>query len=51
VFPTLTVEEDLVATAAARSGIPRWTLTRVYELFPRLAERRSNMGNQLSGGE
>jgi len=51
VFPTLTVEENLVATAAARFGIPRWTLIRVYELFPRLAERRSNMGNQLSGGE
>jgi branched-chain amino acid transport system ATP-binding protein len=51
VFPTLTVEENLVATAAARFGIPRWTLTRVYDLFPRLAERRNNMGNQLSGGE
>jgi branched-chain amino acid transport system ATP-binding protein len=51
VFPTLTVEENLVATAAVRFGIPRWTLTRVYELFPRLAERHSNMGNQLSGGE
>jgi branched-chain amino acid transport system ATP-binding protein len=51
VFPTLNVEENLVATAAVRFGIPRWTLTRVYELFPRLAERRNNMGNQLSGGE
>jgi len=51
VFPTLTVEENLVATAAARFGAPAWTLTRVYRLFPRLAERRGNMGSQLSGGE
>ena len=51
VFPTLTVEENLVATAAARFGAPQWTLPRVYALFPRLAERRANLGNQLSGGE
>jgi branched-chain amino acid transport system ATP-binding protein len=51
IFPTLSVEENLVATAAARHGAARWTLARVYEFFPRLAERRSNMGNQLSGGE
>jgi len=51
VFPTLSVEENLVATAAARHGTARWTLARVYEFFPRLAERRANMGNQLSGGE
>jgi len=51
IYPTLTVEENLVATAAARFGAPRWTLARVYELFPRLAERRANMGNQISGGE
>jgi branched-chain amino acid transport system ATP-binding protein len=51
VFPTLSVEENLVATAAARFGAARWTLPRVYEFFPRLAERRSNMGAQLSGGE
>ena len=50
-FPTLSVEENLVATAAARHGEARWTLARVYEFFPRLAERRANMGNQLSGGE
>src|SRR2546423_4760386 len=50
-FPTLSVEENLVATAAARHGDARWTLPRVYEFFPRLAERRGNMGNQLSGGE
>jgi branched-chain amino acid transport system ATP-binding protein len=48
IFPTLSVEENLVATA--RHGA-HWALPRVYEFFPRLAERRSNMGNQLSGGE
>ena len=51
IFPTLTVEENLIATAAARFGPPRWTLERVYDLFPRLAERRSHLGDQLSGGE
>ena len=51
VFPTLSVEENLIATAAARHGSATWTLRRVYEFFPRLAERRANMGNQLSGGE
>ena len=51
IFATLTVEENLVATAAARFGVPRWTLPRVYALFPKLAERRRNMGRQLSGGE
>ncbi|MFC7477319.1 ABC transporter ATP-binding protein [Dankookia sp. GCM10030260] len=48
VFPTLTVEENLTATAR---GTARWTLAAVYALFPRLAERRRNMGAQLSGGE
>ena len=47
IFKSLTVEENL--TAVARPG--PWTTTRVYELFPRLAERRGNLGNQLSGGE
>jgi branched-chain amino acid transport system ATP-binding protein len=47
IFATLTVEENL--TVAARNG--PWSLPRVYELFPRLAERRRNYGNQLSGGE
>ena len=51
VFPTLSVEENLIATAAARHGAAQWTLPRIYEFFPRLAERRANMGNQLSGGE
>ena len=47
IFPSLTVEENL--TVVARPG--EWTLARVYALFPRLRERRGNMGNQLSGGE
>jgi branched-chain amino acid transport system ATP-binding protein len=47
IFPSLTVEENL--TVAQRPG--RWTLARVYELFPSLAGRRRNQGNQLSGGE
>src|SRR5213075_2702126 len=50
VFPTLSLEENLIATATARHG-SHWTLPGVYEFFPRLAERRANMGNQLSGGE
>jgi branched-chain amino acid transport system ATP-binding protein len=52
VFPNLNVRENLVATAAQRSqSSTPWTLDRIYELFPRLAERQSSMGNQLSGGE
>jgi branched-chain amino acid transport system ATP-binding protein len=51
VFPTLTVEENLVATAADRTGKGRFTLGSIYAFFPRLKERRSNFGNQLSGGE
>jgi len=50
IFPALTVEENLVATAATRGGAGGWTLHRIYEFFPRLAERRRNMGDQLSGG-
>ena len=52
IFPTLTVTENLKAFAANRnaSSAP-WTLERVFDLFPRLAERSRNMGNQLSGGE
>ncbi|MBI5110620.1 MAG: ABC transporter ATP-binding protein [Rhodovulum sp.] len=52
VFPNLTVRENLVM--AARSGVDgrrAWTYERVLETFPRLAERRNNFGNQLSGGE
>jgi branched-chain amino acid transport system ATP-binding protein len=47
IFSSLTLEENL--SVAARPG--RWTLERVYDFFPRLAERRRNRGNQLSGGE
>ena len=47
IFPSLTVEENLVV--AERAG--RWTRERVYDLFPRLKERRSHWGNQISGGE
>ena len=47
VFPSLSVEENL--RVAALPG--HWTVDRVYELFPRLAERRRHMGNQISGGE
>jgi branched-chain amino acid transport system ATP-binding protein len=47
IFKSLTVEENL--TAVARPG--PWDVKRVYEMFPRLAERRGNMGTQLSGGE
>ena len=51
IFPTLTVEENLIATGAARFGKAQWTLERVYKFFPSLAARRTNMGNELSGGE
>ena len=48
----LTVEENLIATAANRLGrADAWTLPRVYALFPRLQERRREMGRTLSGGE
>jgi branched-chain amino acid transport system ATP-binding protein len=47
IFPSLSLQENLAV--AARPG--RWTLERVYALFPRLSERREAMGNQLSGGE
>ena len=52
IFPTLSVQENLVATAVQRpgSGAP-WTLERVYQLFPRLQERARSSGHQLSGGE
>ena len=47
IFRSLTVEENM--TAVARPG--KWDVARVYTMFPRLKERRANMGNQLSGGE
>jgi branched-chain amino acid transport system ATP-binding protein len=47
IFPSLSVEENL--TVAARPG--QWGLDAVYQLFPRLLERKANLGNQLSGGE
>ena len=47
IFPSLTVAENL--TVGARAG--SWTPSRVYDLFPALASRRRNLGNQLSGGE
>jgi branched-chain amino acid transport system ATP-binding protein len=50
IFPNLSVRENLVATAVTRES-GGWTLDRVHELFPRLAERAGSMGNQLSGGE
>jgi branched-chain amino acid transport system ATP-binding protein len=50
VFPSLSVEENLtVAARAGRDG--RWTLEKIYQLFPRLKERKENRGFQLSGGE
>ena len=52
VFPNLTARENLVATAANRSGASDpWTVARVLELFPPLADRIGGMGAQLSGGE
>ena len=52
IFPNLSVREHLVAFADNRAGSPTpWTLERVYALFPRLAERASHLGSQLSGGE
>ena len=51
IFTDLTVAENLVATARPAPGNDGWSLDAVYTLFPRLAERRGNYGNQLSGGE
>ncbi|MCH2222507.1 MAG: ATP-binding cassette domain-containing protein, partial [Dechloromonas sp.] len=47
--PSLSVHEHFTLTAGIRPGA--WTVERVYDTFPRLAERRQNRGNQLSGGE
>ena len=58
VFPNLSVDEHLRAFARPRAGTagaakqaPRWTVDALYGLFPRLGERKTNAGNQLSGGE
>ncbi|ABG03175.1 ABC transporter related [Rubrobacter xylanophilus DSM 9941] len=53
IFPSLTVEENLTVAGRGPSGngSSSWDLRRVYELFPALRERASNLGNQLSGGE
>jgi branched-chain amino acid transport system ATP-binding protein len=52
IFPNLSVRENLVAASANRTNRPSpWTLARVFEFFPRLKERQTNRGNQLSGGE
>lgn len=51
VFPNLTVWENLVATARDTDKPNAWTVQKVFALFPKLAERRKNFGNQLSGGE
>jgi len=53
VFPNLTVDENLVATSrlASAGNAHAWTLERIYRFFPQLGERRSHMGDQLSGGE
>ena len=52
IFPNLTVRENLVAASANRLGnTDPWTLDKIHALFPCLAERGNNMGNQLSGGE
>jgi branched-chain amino acid transport system ATP-binding protein len=50
IFTRLTVDENLLATASTARGAT-WTLETVHRLFPRLAERRRNLGDQLSGGE
>jgi branched-chain amino acid transport system ATP-binding protein len=52
IFDTLSVAENLaIAARTGPDGSNAWTVARVFELFPRLAERRTNRGNQLSGGE
>src|ERR1700688_1724370 len=52
IFPNLTVRENLLAASGNRLGsADPWTLEKIHALFPRLAERGGNMGNQLSGGE
>lgn len=50
IFPSLNVDENLAVAARSKSEA-RWTMERVFDLFPQLGSRRRNMGNQLSGGE
>lgn len=49
-FPSLTVEENVLMGAEAKRGGP-WTLERIYQLFPNIAERKRNLGSALSGGQ
>lgn len=51
IFTSLTVEENLLATERRASTKTAWSLASIYELFPRLEERKRNRGGQLSGGE
>lgn len=52
IFPNLTVRENLVATAANRTGTDKpWEVSHIVDMFPNLGDRMNNMGNQLSGGE
>lgn len=52
IFPNLSVRENLIATASNHLGMANpWTIEGIYELFPELAERKTSMGNLLSGGE
>ena len=52
IFPNLSVRENLIATASNHLEMPHpWTVERIYELFPELAQRATQMGNLLSGGE
>ena len=51
IFKSLTVHENLTAVARSSQGPHAWSPERVYAMFPRLAERRDNLGTQLSGGE
>jgi branched-chain amino acid transport system ATP-binding protein len=51
IFPSLTLKENLVVAARPGARTGAWTLDKVFALFPRLAERQGNRGNQLSGGE
>ena len=51
IFPSLSVDENLNIAVRTNGSRTTWTKDRVFDLFPQLAQRRTNMGNQLSGGE